>query len=242
MLSARDRAISCTTHAHGSWHRRRHREPAREHGEWRAHAEQEVGGREQRLRHVLRQVGHAIVLGDEDRVIGVTAAVDGAEVSPHVGWRGRRRVPLQSERQRRDREHDDEREERCRGEEPCLQGASIAERTASGDDRTAGCEDHEYAREAGPAEEVAPAGFGLDVSPLQAQVTDHSNPSALTVSPPASQHLSFESLVKLAAAQSIQIKLYANLAGTNPGDPYISHLTQVGPDNRVCVGYPSSAW
>jgi hypothetical protein len=74
----------------------------------------------------------------------------------------------------------------------------------------------------------APPGFGFDLSPLEAQVVDHSHPS--TANP---ARLSFEATIKLAPSQLIKFKFFADLTGTTPGDFFIFHLTQTGGDSRV---------
>jgi hypothetical protein len=81
-----------------------------------------------------------------------------------------------------------------------------------------------------------PRAFGFDVSPLRAQVSDHSHPSVVPSRPPNSEKLSFEAVVKLPPLQLIKIKFFADLTKTHPGDFFIFHLTQLGPANRVQGG------
>ena len=86
-----------------------------------------------------------------------------------------------------------------------------------------------------PATTLPPA-FGFDVSPLSAVVSDHSHPSVIPLRPPNFGQPSFDAVVKLTPLQLIKFKFFANLTKTNPGDFFIFHLTQIGPDNRVQGG------
>ena len=77
-----------------------------------------------------------------------------------------------------------------------------------------------------------PRGFGIDASPLPAQLVDHSHPA------PSQPHTipSFDATVKLRAGQLIKFMFFADLTGIAAGSGYIFHLTQIDAANHVQGG------